>query len=850
MIRLRPWLARRPARAVALLATSLVLGAGCDLLSRKAAPPPARGVVLVLASGLDPDGDPERTPVLRRLAATGRSFSAAFAPDPQPPAARALLLGTPPRALTSVFHARGAAVALVGASDVVGDSPAALRIPEGTLAGASRLESWLRAQGGRFLVVAAIGERAPVLPPPVPGLDRAAPLPRIAVGDLAFADRPGRRLQPYAWSRSSRQRAEAAALERAVATDRTLDELLALVARAAPASAIVLVGDPPVDRGAHGIMAHPGLFTATLRSTLVVAAAGLSRPGRSSKRVVSTRDVAPTLLDLAGLGPAPELEGHSLMPLLADPGAAWPEEVLSSTARRAPRVGRSVRSDRWRYTEWPDGSSELYDHQTDPGENTNLAGRSEHRDTIEELQRAFDLAPRSRVERPAVAGAAPPPRAHGVQRPHNVLLVILDDLNTRVGAWGAPVRTPSIDRLAARGVRFDRAYVAVAMCSPSRASILTGWRPEHTRVWNNQDPPRPAGSVPLEEHFAAHGVVTAAIGKISHVPEQFRWDVREEHPLVEEESEAGDLGGVGELFIAAPGRDRDQADGQRALRAVSLLQRYRSRPFFLALGLVRPHRRWIAPARYFGLYPPESIGLPAFPPDDLADVPAIAIKTKPQPLPGLPLLGREPPGLVTDPALLRQAIAAYQACTTFADAQLGLVLDALDRLDLWRSTVVVVLGDNGYHLGEHGGLLRKDTLFEEALHVPLIVAAPGLRPAVVRAPVELMDVYPTIVELAGLPAVAGLDARSLVPQLENPEAASRGPALSYRRVKPPERGWSLRTARLRYTLWPDGSEELYEAGDAAESRDLSERPEWAAEKAALRARLGALVSAAATSHEP
>ena len=261
------------------------------------------------------------------------------------------------------------------------------------------------------------------------------------------------------------------------------------------------------------------------------------------------------------------------------------------------------------------------------------------------------------------------------------------------------------------------------------------------------------------------------------------------------------LGGGERLFVAAPGEDRDQPDGQRALRAVRLLERYRQRPFFLALGLVRPHRRWIAPARYFGLYPPETITPVPFPPDDLADVPAIAVKTKPQPLPGLPLLGREPPGLVTDPALRRQAIAAYQACTTFADAQVGLVLDALDRLDLWRSTVVVLMGDNGYHLGEHGGLLRKDTLFEEALHVPLIVAAPGLRPAVVRAPVELMDVYPTIVELAGLPAVADLDAQSLVPQLEHPEAASRRPALSYRRVQPPERAWSIRTdARALHAL--------------------------------------------------
>jgi iduronate 2-sulfatase len=839
-----------------VLVVSLSLGTACQLFSRKAAPPPVRGIVLVLASGLEPGGDPQRTPALRRLIATGRSFDAAFAPDSQPAIARQLSLGTQSHTLAGLFRARGAAVAFVGASDGLGEA-SDLRLPEGS-AGAARLESWLRAQAGGFLVVAAIGERASVLPPPVPGLDRAPSLPRIAAGDLAFADRPGRRLQPDSWSASSKQRAEAEALERALAADRALEQLLALVARAAPQSAIVLVGDPPVDRGAHGILARPGLFDDSLRSTLVLAAPGLARPGRSSRRLVSTRDVLPTLLDLAGMGPEPGLPGRSLMPLVADPNGPGAEEVLSSTARQASRIGRSARSDRWRYTEWPDGSLELYDHETDPGENTNLAGQAGESGTLAELQRAFDTEGAAGVPPPAggeaAAGgrAARPPetRAPRAERPRNVLFVILDDLNTRVGAWGAPVRTPSIDRLAARGVRFDRAYVPVAMCSPSRASLWSGWRPARTRVWTNVDSPRPAGSLPLEEHFAAHGVVTAAIGKITHFQEQFRWDVREEHPqLVEDEHEGVEGIGGGKLFEAAAGGDRDQPDGQRALRAVRLLERYRNRPFFLALGLVRPHRRWIAPARYFALYPPQAISLVPFPPDDLADVPAIAIKTKPQPLPGLPLLGREPPGLVTDPGVRREAIAAYQACTTFADAQVGLVLDALDRLDLWRSTVVVLIGDNGYHLGEHAGLLRKDTLFEEALHVPLIVAAPGLRPAVVRAPVELLDLYPTIVELAGLPPVAGLDARSLVPQLEHPETASRRPALSYRRVQPPERGWSLRTEHMRYTLWPDGSEELYDARDAGETRDLSARPEQAALKAALRARLTALVAGAGATPE-
>ena len=522
------------------------------------------------------------------------------------------------------------------------------------------------------------------------------------------------------------------------------------------------------------------------------------------------------------------------MPQLADPTAAGRGEALSSVPRKAGRVGRSARSERYRYSEWPDGSRELYDHDADPGENTNLASRPEHAATIADLERALAQAGATQPR------AVPTPQPRTPARPLNVVLIVVDDLNTRVGAWGAPVKTPAIDRLAARGVRFDRAYAQVAMCSPSRVSMLTGWLPERTGVWQNEDPPRPPRAVPLQELFAAHGAVTAGIGKIYHSPADFHWEIpeaqldeSEEHPDVVEAGGPGASGDpAAELWLKAPGADADQPDGRRARRAASLVERQRARPFFLALGLVRPHRRWIAPARYFDLYPPDSIAVTPSPDGDLADVPAIAVKTQPQPLPGLPLLGREPPGLVRDARLRRQAIAAYQACVSFADAQVGLVLDALDRRDRWQDTVVVLVGDNGFHLGEHGGLLRKDTLFEEALRVPLVVAAPGLpHPgAVVRAPVELVDVYPTIVELAGLTPPADLDGQSLVPLLQNPDAPGRGVAVSYRRVQPPERGWTLRTERVRYTLWPDGSEELYDRrARTPESENLAARPDWSAE---------------------
>jgi iduronate 2-sulfatase len=828
------------------VALALAIGPSCQLLTPAVPPPTARGVVLVLADGFGGGGRAASTPMLAHLAASGRSFEAAYAADPEPGAARAALLGSGDRSIAALFRARGAAVAGVGSGRALPLDPSVLDLHLRGLLGdaavASRLQEWLRARSGPFLLVAAAGgEPGPApgqRPPATTAGSLAPPLPRIAVADLGFSDRPGGEVRPPAWSEPARQRAEAAHLARSMAADGALASLVTLVERAAPGAAIVVVGDPPADRGGHGLLRRPdALFDDTLRSALVVTTRGLSRPGQTSPRLVSTLDVAPTLLALAGLRPEPALGGRSLIALLADPKAEGRVEVVSSVARRAGRVGRSARSPRWRYTEWPDGSRELYDHDADSQEITNLASRPDLRATMEELGHAF--------EEPPLTRAAPAPASPRV-RPRNVVLILVDDLNTRVGAWGAPVVTPAIDRLAARGVRFDRAYVQVAMCSPSRVSMMTGWRPERTGVWNNLDPPRPEGAVPIQEYFAAHGAVTAAVGKVYHFPEDFRWDVRGEQPeaVEEDHDERPDEDRVGGLWAKTAGADSDQPDGRRARRAAALVERYRRRPFFLAMGLVRPHRRWIAPARYFGLYPPGSIALAPYPADDLADVPAIAVKTKPQPLPGLPLLGREPPGLVPDPARRREAIAAYQACVSFADAQVGVLLDALDRLDLWKDTVVVLVGDNGFHLGEHGGLLRKDTLFEEALRVPLVVAAPGLTHpgAVVRAPVEILDVYPTIVELAGLPAVGGLDGRSLGPLLASPDRAGRVPAVSYRRVQPPERGFSLRTESRRYTLWPDGSEELYDLrSSATEVENLAGRPERAIEKARLRELLERLV---------
>jgi arylsulfatase A-like enzyme len=828
---------------------AVALGACAGIACRQAPPPAVRGVLLVLAPALPSGREAARLPEWSRLRASGRGFDAAFAPDPDAARARAALLGAGGSSLAALLRARGVGLAGLGDAAALPVGPALLdlSLPAGldNATAPARLEAWLRERRGRFVVLAAVGGAPAAVagagPPATLAGAHARELPRIASADLGFGAASGRTVAPPAWSAPARQRAEAALLERALAADRELARLAELVERAAPGTAVVVVGDPEPDRGAHGLLERTdGLFEDTLRAALAVRTPGLARPGRASQGLVSTLDVGATLVELLGLPAATVPDARSLMPLLADPGGRARGEVLSSVPRRAGRLGRSLRTPRYRYTEWPDGSRELYDHDSDPAEVTNLAERAGHERGIAEL--AGQLASRAAAPSPSPVSARP-----SSARPRNVLLIVVDDLNTRIGAWGAPVKTPAIDGLAARGVRFEHAYVQVAMCSPSRASMLTGWRPERTGVWQNEDPPRPPRALPLQELFAAHGARTISIGKIYHSPGDFRWDVREEHPEVVEERDPEAAGERSSgLWVKAPGGDLDQPDGRRARRAAQLVSQGGSRPWFLALGLVRPHVRWVAPERYFGLYPPESLAPVPYPADDLADVPAIAVKTQPQPLPGLPLLGREPPGLVADPSFRRQATLAYQACVSFADAQVGVVLDALDKSGGFEDTVVVLVGDNGFHLGEHGGLLRKDTLFEEALHVPLVVAAPGLprAGAVVKAPVELLDVYPTILELAGLEAPDGLDGESLVPRLRDPDAPGRGMAVSYRRVRPPERGWSLRTERQRYTLWPDGSEELYDCPCTPESENRAAAAERATDARALRSRLAELVAGA------
>jgi uncharacterized sulfatase len=482
---------------------------------------------------------------------------------------------------------------------------------------------------------------------------------------------------------------------------------------------------------------------------------------------------------------------------------------------------------------------------SDAGEHVNRALQAADQGTVARLQRLLaSTQPSALSTQPARLTPAPASGRSGGAL--NVLLITVDDLNTRLGCYGHEVQTPGVDRLARQGRRFEHAYAQFPSCNPSRVSLMTGWRPERSGVWSNLQPPRPQlpGAVPMQEHFRARGYFTARVGKVYHGPfeEQFRWDVSENTPQPDtDDDEPSERGhGMASWWRPTENADGDEPDGRTVRRVARLLAASRQRPFFIAAGLHKPHLRWVAPRRYFDLYPPERVRWPPEPADDWADVPEIAIARRAPRFPGAFLAGRLEPD-----DLRAQAIAAYQASVSFMDAQVGVLLETLDRLKLWPRTVVVFTSDHGFHLGEHGGLWRKNTLFEESVRVPLIVAAPGMeqpgRPSLRM--VELVDLYPTLVELAGVaPPDTPLDGRSMAPLLRDPAAAFDEAAFSMTERVPPEYGRSLRTERWRYTLWPNGADELYDhRADPRETRNLAADAAHAATVRDLRAALARAV---------
>jgi iduronate 2-sulfatase len=429
--------------------------------------------------------------------------------------------------------------------------------------------------------------------------------------------------------------------------------------------------------------------------------------------------------------------------------------------------------------------------------------------------------------------AAAPPTAAQRQPPRrlNVLFIMADDLRPAGASFGEQaVKTPHLDALARRGVVFERAYCQQAVCNPSRSSMLTGRRPDSTRVYDNAAHFRQAlpDVVTLPQYFKQHGYHTQSLGKIYHggMDDAPSWSVpswNSSKPNYTTQVARGQEGDTESEEFANPSRQQgtDAAaalantrrargaawfapdvpdgalkDGDTADRAIATLRAVKDKPFFLAVGFARPHLPFIAPKKYFDLYPPESIRLPAnyAPP---RDVPQIALTNWGE----LRFYADIPERGPVPEAKARELIRGYYAATSYADAQIGRVIDELERLGLRESTVVVVLGDHGWHLGEQS-LWCKHTNFEVAARAPLVVSAPGRRARGARtsALVELVDLYPSLSELAGLPPAPGVEGVSFAPLLAQPRQNWKQAAFSqYPRGK--VMGYSMKTDRYRYTEW-------------------------------------------------
>ena len=468
---------------------------------------------------------------------------------------------------------------------------------------------------------------------------------------------------------------------------------------------------------------------------------------------------------------------------------------------------------------------------------------------------------------PALATAADKPKL-------NVLYIVSDDLNNALGCYGhSHVKSPRIDELAARGVRFDRAYCQFPLCNPSRASFLTGLRPDQTGVLENSTQFRKnvPDAVSIGQMFQQAGYFVARVGKLYHygVPTQIGTDGLDDPPSwmakfnprgrdKDDEPKIftltpGQFGGT-PSWLAAEGEDKEQTDAIGAEMAIKLLEENKDKPFFIACGFYRPHTPYVAPKKYFELYPKDQVPLAKTPEGDLDDIPLPALQSRRRDM---------------DERLQREGMQAYFASISFMDQQVGRLLDALDRLKLANRTIVVFHSDHGYHLGEHGCLWQKQSLFEESARVPLIISAPGAKangkptPAVA----ELIDVYPTLAELCGLKAPANLPGKSLAPQLTDPANPGKGFALTQVRrggggagkgkkakEKAKEKaageggfpGYSLRTDRWRYTEWDGGMKgaELYDhESDPHEYTNLASDPKHAEIVKQLQEKLHSLVSA-------
>ena len=422
----------------------------------------------------------------------------------------------------------------------------------------------------------------------------------------------------------------------------------------------------------------------------------------------------------------------------------------------------------------------------------------------------------------ATLGAAAPAKP-------NVLFIAIDDLRDWVGYIDRThqARTPNIDRLSKMGVSFTRAYCASPSCNPSRAALMSGMRPSTTGVYENNIAFRPhiPEDKPLTHAFRQAGYFVHGAGKIYH--EAYRrpseWDDYLEREGTYPKVPAGQSDGVGGIkFAPLDCKDDELPDWKITDYGIASLQKKHDKPFFLAVGMHKPHMPWNVPRKYFDQFPLASIKLPPHLENDLDDVPAAGKRMA------------RPEGdhaAMLQSGRWKEAVQAYLATIAYMDMNIGRLLDAFEKSAYRDNTIIVFWGDHGWHLGEKSHW-RKFALWEEATRAPLIWVAPGVAKPGTKSdrPVDFMSIYPTLAELCGIPTPRHVEGTSIRPLLANPNATWTTPAVTTYRYK----NHTARTSDWRYIRYENGDEELYdERKDPNEYTNLAAKPEFAAKKTEL-----------------
>lgn len=396
-------------------------------------------------------------------------------------------------------------------------------------------------------------------------------------------------------------------------------------------------------------------------------------------------------------------------------------------------------------------------------------------------------------------------------QPH-VLFIAVDDLNDWIGALGGhpQTRTPNLDRLFAEGVKFTRAYCAAPACNPSRVAIMTGLRPSSTGIYHNPDAWRPVlpQAVTLPQHFRQHGYRAVGSGKIYHgaFPDPASWDdyapALNKQTFPDEFNKPRNANGLNRSHFDWAPVDAPVEQFADSLTIDYVTQQLKeadaSQPLFLACGIFRPHLPWYVPQQFFDQFPLDEIEIPHVPEGELDDIPPAGIRmAKPQ--------GDHK--AVVESNQWPQAVQGYLASIAFTDHLIGRLLEARDQSPIKDRLIIVLWGDHGWHLGEKHHW-RKFALWEEATRVPLVFVLPEGQNAgtTCPAPVNLLDVYPTLVDLCGLPPRPELEGRSLVPLLKNPQAEWQTPTVTTHG----RNNHAVRSADWRYIRYANGDEELYD----------------------------------------